>query len=280
MPVKQINEFPAVVAPAGADLLVTQQDADNVTRKMTVTQTVQAVDPKAHKALHENGGADEISVAGLSGLLADAQTVLAHNFGGVGHNADTLANISTRISDGTIILASQAEAEAGAENTKRTTSLRVAQAIAALQRAIATQAEAEAGTNNTKDMTPLRTKQAIDALGGLFSKSFVSAEQTITSAGALTIAHSLAEMPKLVQVRIKNTTAELNYSVDDEVIINPAGNDPVAAANRGLSLVVDSTNLVIRYGSAAATFSIINKTTGAVGSITNSSWKMIVRAYA
>jgi len=31
-----------------------------------------------HSARHENGGADEISVAGLSGLLADGQTPLAH----------------------------------------------------------------------------------------------------------------------------------------------------------------------------------------------------------
>ena len=34
--------------------------------------------PLAHKASHENVGSDEISVAGLSGLLADAQTPLAH----------------------------------------------------------------------------------------------------------------------------------------------------------------------------------------------------------
>lgn len=33
---------------------------------------------KAHKAQHENGGADELSVAGLSGLLADGQNPLAH----------------------------------------------------------------------------------------------------------------------------------------------------------------------------------------------------------
>lgn len=38
MPTKQINEFPAVVTPVGPDLLVTQQDADNVTRKITFTQ--------------------------------------------------------------------------------------------------------------------------------------------------------------------------------------------------------------------------------------------------
>lgn len=34
--------------------------------------------PTAHHTTHENGGSDEISVLGLSGLLADAQTPLAH----------------------------------------------------------------------------------------------------------------------------------------------------------------------------------------------------------
>lgn len=32
----------------------------------------------AHATSHQDGGTDEISVAGLSGLLADAQTPLAH----------------------------------------------------------------------------------------------------------------------------------------------------------------------------------------------------------
>jgi hypothetical protein len=34
--------------------------------------------PQAHASQHQNGGADEISVLGLSGLLADGQTPLAH----------------------------------------------------------------------------------------------------------------------------------------------------------------------------------------------------------
>lgn len=34
--------------------------------------------PTAHKTSHQDGGSDEISVAGLSGLLGDAQTPLAH----------------------------------------------------------------------------------------------------------------------------------------------------------------------------------------------------------
>jgi len=34
--------------------------------------------PAAHAASHQNGGSDEISVAGLSGTLADPQTPAAH----------------------------------------------------------------------------------------------------------------------------------------------------------------------------------------------------------
>lgn len=55
-----------------------------------------------HSARHENGGADEISVAGLSGTLADAQTAAAHDLAGAQHNADTLANLNTKISDATL----------------------------------------------------------------------------------------------------------------------------------------------------------------------------------
>jgi hypothetical protein len=35
--------------------------------------------PLAHKTTHQDGGGDEINVGGLAGLLADAQTPLAHN---------------------------------------------------------------------------------------------------------------------------------------------------------------------------------------------------------
>lgn len=35
--------------------------------------------PSAHKTTHQNGGADELSVAGLSGLAGDAQTPLSHD---------------------------------------------------------------------------------------------------------------------------------------------------------------------------------------------------------
>lgn len=45
---------------------------DEVTGKPT------SFNPTSHASTHENGGSDEINVAGLNGLLADQQTPLAH----------------------------------------------------------------------------------------------------------------------------------------------------------------------------------------------------------
>lgn len=47
--------------------------------------------PLAHAASHEDGGIDEISVAGLSGLLADPQTPVAHQLSHQSGGIDALA---------------------------------------------------------------------------------------------------------------------------------------------------------------------------------------------
>jgi hypothetical protein len=88
-------------------------------------------------------------------------------------------------------VATQAEAEAGTENTKYLTSLRVAQAIAALSPPFpdyASQGEAEAGTVADKLMSPLRVAQAIAALspgggatGGGDDQVFVENDQIVTT---------------------------------------------------------------------------------------------------
>ncbi len=59
---------------ATAGMVVWIQNADAL--KQFITSWVNL--PKAHAATHQNSGSDEISVAGLSGLLADAQTPTAH----------------------------------------------------------------------------------------------------------------------------------------------------------------------------------------------------------
>lgn len=113
-----------------------------------------------------------------------------------------------------------------------------------------------------------------------FSNSFESAEQTITAAGSLTIAHGLGVKPKLIQCFLVCKTANLNYSVNDEVLINPHFNERNAAGTQGMALVSDATNINVRYGDQANIFALINKTTGAGADITAGSWRMVLRAYA
>jgi len=57
---------------------------------------------EAHASTHQDGGSDEISVAALSGELADDQPPKAHDLAGAKHNADTLAHLNTKISDATL----------------------------------------------------------------------------------------------------------------------------------------------------------------------------------
>lgn len=112
-----------------------------------------------------------------------------------------------------------------------------------------------------------------------FTKSYVSAQQTITSGGALTLAHSLGAVPVLVAYELVCTTANLGYSIGDILPIGimsaPSGSDEYnASAN------VDATNITIRYAANAAVFNIIHATTGVGSLITPGSWRLVVRAWA
>lgn len=110
-------------------------------------------------------------------------------------------------------------------------------------------------------------------------RSFVSAQQTITAAGSLTLAHSLTVTPKLVECRLVCVSGEHNFSTNDILIVNP--NTNAASANaRGLALTVDATNCNVRFGSDANTFESFDFTSGNVAALTNSSWRLQVRAWA
>ena len=75
--------------------------------KITITDDVANdevdIDLGAHASTHENGGSDEINVAGLSGVLADAQTPASHAFAGAEHSTSTLASVNGKISDANLI---------------------------------------------------------------------------------------------------------------------------------------------------------------------------------
>lgn len=112
-----------------------------------------------------------------------------------------------------------------------------------------------------------------------FSKSFTSSDQTITAAGALTIAHSLGAVPSFVQAYLVCQTGELGYTAGD-VLVCPLTMDMSATSSRGVSCVVDATNLNIRFGSSAASIGVLNKGTGNATSITDGNWKIRFKAWA
>ena len=114
-------------------------------------------------------------------------------------------------------------------------------------------------------------------IGGSLADEYVSSEQTITSGGTLTLSHGLGDTPKLVTVELVCKTAEYGYSVGD--VVEVLGQiDP--EVNCGVSVVKDSTNISVRYGSRATAFSVVDKSNGDARAATNANWRAVFRAYA
>ena len=99
-------------------------------------------------------------------------------------------------------------------------------------------------------------------LGTTAFNTFVSADQTITTGGALTLAHGLGAAPRSLQVMIVCQTAELGYSVGD--IVTLSSNYP--------AMWPDATNFNVRYINTNPP-AVANKTTGAITAITAANWK-------
>ena len=116
----------------------------------------------------------------------------------------------------------------------------------------------------------------------IFSAAYDSGNQTISSAGLLTLAHGLGAAPKIVQCFAKCTTGEYNYSIGDLVAVSGAGNHytGAGATNTGFAVIPDATNISVRFGSETNPITAPNKTTGALQTLTSTNWVLIVRAYA
>jgi hypothetical protein len=112
-----------------------------------------------------------------------------------------------------------------------------------------------------------------------FSRAYESAQQTITSAGALTLAHGLGVKPKLYFAVIQCTTAELGYSIGDELGIS-VGHDGSSGEAQGISVVPDATNLNVRMGAGTNAWTVIRKDTGVNAAMTRANWKLVLRAWA
>lgn len=112
-----------------------------------------------------------------------------------------------------------------------------------------------------------------------FSVEFVSANQAITAAGSLTIAHGLGVIPKMCGYEIINQVADGGYSPGDIVEMRTWDFSETANAVAGLSNTKDATNLNIRFGSRT-TWDIPNKGTGAGVNIVLANWNIRFKAWA
>ncbi len=145
----------------------------------------------------------------------------------------------------------------------------------------ASTAEAETGTDDAKYMTALKTKEAITAQLP-FTKEFLSSAISISSGNLASVAHGFGVKPKLMALYLKCTSADLNYSVDDEVeLVGVLGMGTGSATlSQGVSIITDATDIDVKFASATGVFQLPNKSTGNQTSITNSRWELYIRAWA
>jgi hypothetical protein len=96
--VEVVLESASAPGPAGADGQgvptggTTGQRLAKASNADFDTEWADAGTPGAHASSHENGGADEIDVTGLSGVLADAQTPASHAHAGEDITSGTIAD--------------------------------------------------------------------------------------------------------------------------------------------------------------------------------------------
>lgn len=193
-----------------------------------------------------------------------------------------LANVATATFKGRVSAGSGSPEDLTVAQAKTLLALGVADISglgAGATAAVASQAEAEAGVDNTKYTTSLRVKQALAAqVGGLvgLTKAFESAQQTITLSGTYTIAHGLGARPTLTFTELECTTADSGYSIGDRLMLG-GFMDLNTTAISGPAVVADATNLVCRWGSSMPY--VPNKGTGASALLTTASWRWRVRAW-
>lgn len=112
---------------------------------------------------------------------------------------------------------------------------------------------------------------------GPLSAEYTSSEQSIISSGALTLTHGLGVVPKIVTVELVCKEAEAVYSIGDVVVYGFAADESI---NSGITITKDATNLKCIYGNHVNVFSIGIKSVGQTVQLTNTKWRVVIRAFA
>lgn len=104
------------------------------------------------------------------------------------------------------------------------------------------------------------------------TKKYESPEQTITSGGVVTLAHGLGAKPDMVRAFLVCKTAELGWSVGDEVSVDVL---VAGGSTYNYSVGFNATNIRAVCGSSGCA---INNGTGVTSTITNANWRLVLRA--
>jgi hypothetical protein len=134
------------------------------------------------------------------------------------------------------------------------------------------------GTNTTAKMvSAAHLRAVVDARVPTLRPVWQSAEQTITSGGTLTLAHTLGVVPRLINARLRCTLADADYDVDDVISISLVNNS-TSGTSRVNGIRMTTTEIVIRFSDATNVFVAGNADTGTIETLTNSSWKLVITA--
>ena len=110
--------------------------------------------------------------------------------------------------------------------------------------------------------------------------TYDSGEQTITSGGALTLAHGLGRKPYLLHQFLRCKTADNGWAVGDEIEVTYAGSGGGFSTHRWPGFKTDGTNVSIRFGGGASAYGYVVAGTGVEANLANANWRLIVRARA
>lgn len=106
--------------------------------------------------------------------------------------------------------------------------------------------------------------------------NFTSSEQTITNGSGLNIAHGLGAKPSRVEAVLLCKTTEAGWAVDDEIAL--PSKDAVSSSVYNFVLGWNATNVTVV--TCASGIQVANKSTAAAVALTNSNWRIVVRAWA
>lgn len=103
---------------------------------------------------------------------------------------------------------------------------------------------------------------------------FISAQQTYSNGGLITLAHGFSQKPANVLVELVCVNAENGFAVGESIYFSPA---PTNNGAFQAAVSSDTANIYMKIGNSGLL--IIGKTSGNNATLTPANWRIVLRAY-